>query len=91
VHEPLFFQINYGKYPVGIQTPEEQQTNVVYTSAQNIIIRSTENNLPVFIYDMMGRLIHQTVLQEGERSIPVRPGLYLVKIKDRTEKVAVRK
>ncbi|MDR1203706.1 MAG: leucine-rich repeat domain-containing protein [Tannerellaceae bacterium] len=86
---PIHFYISF-LHPVGIQSPEIKQTNV-YTSAQNIIIRATENNLPVFIYDMMGRLVHRSVIQEGDKYIPVRPGLYIVKVKDKTEKVVVRK
>jgi hypothetical protein len=86
---PLLFDIRF-RHPVGIQTPKIKQTNV-YTSAQHIVIRATENNLPVFIYDIMGRLVHQSIIQEGDRYIPVRPGLYIVKVKDKTEKVVVRK
>jgi hypothetical protein len=86
---PTHFHILFG-YAVGIRTPEIKQTNV-YTSPQHIVIRATENNLPVFIYDIMGRLIHQSIIQEGDRYIPVRPGMYVVKVKDKTEKVVVRK
>jgi hypothetical protein len=39
---------------------------------------------------MAGNLIHRSVLQEGEKEIPVSSGLYIVKIKDRAEKVFVK-
>jgi hypothetical protein len=86
---PLHFHILFG-YAVDIQSPELKQSNV-HTSPQHIVIRATESNLPVFIYDIMGRLVHQSIIQEGDRYIPVRPGMYIVKVKNKTEKVVVRK
>lgn len=89
VDKALHFDISYVP-PVGNESVDAAQT-VVYGTSQNIIVHVAENNVPVFIYDMRGRLVHQLRLQEGTTHIPTQAGLYIIKLPHTATKVIVQK
>ncbi len=75
-------------HPTGTEDIE-MATTAVSGSQGQVIIHSGTNNQPVLIYDMTGRLIRRTRVAEGTTSLPLRPGIYIIKAGDKAFKVIV--
>lgn len=74
---------------VGVSSVSNGQVKV-YGMSKSVVIIS-ENKVAVRIYNMVGQLINNMILAEGESQIALLPGIYLVQVNnDTTVKVVVK-
>lgn len=73
---------------VGVPTIEEN-TWRVWGNASGIHVEDAEVGLCLDVFNILGQNMQHSVVQEGNFEIPLRPGVYIVKIGNHSQKVVV--
>ena len=66
------------------------ESDVEITGKDGVIIIKTTRRIQVRVFTILGQLVNQTTLNPGENHLRVNSrGIYIVKVENRTQKVAL--
>lgn len=80
--------MRFSETPSGISALDEMQASALL-SGRTLTVNAPEGSR-VTVADVSGRLVVSTVLNDGRLSVGLRPGVYVVRMNEKSQKICVR-